>query len=129
MRRGLGAGQECSIRLIAIRNRRSTLEEMSGGRSDQTRSAPIGRTPNPLPLHRPEGFLEFPELAIHAAEFLKITLSWVTHNPKVGGSNPPPLSWVSFRNLTLDRARTMRWQLMPTNELPGRCGHKSAGIR
>src|SRR4051812_2249015 len=50
----------------------------------------LAHTPNPLPLRRPEDSFKLPNLAISAAGFLKITLSRVTHNPKVAGSNPAP---------------------------------------
>jgi hypothetical protein len=59
-------------------------------RLDWTESVLWQRTPNPLPFQRPECSSEFPNLAISAAGFLGITPSRVTHNPKVGGSNPPP---------------------------------------
>ena len=36
-----------------------------------------------FPLHRPEDAPEFPNLAISAAGFLKLTLSRVTHNPTI----------------------------------------------
>ena len=46
--------------------------------------------PNPLPNCRLMGALEFSGLAIRAAEFVRVIRSPATHNPKVGGSNPPP---------------------------------------
>jgi len=59
------------------------------------------RTPHPLPFGCPEGMFELPGVAISAAGFPTVTSRRATHNPKVGGSNPPPATNLSIENIAL----------------------------
>jgi hypothetical protein len=61
-------------------------------------------TPNPLPFSFPEVIFELPSVAISAAEFLAVTSRRATHNPKVGGSNPPPATNHSTESKDLPRS-------------------------
>jgi len=61
-------------------------------------SVPLRTHSQPAPFRRPEGCLAFPKLVISAAGFLAVTLGRATHNPKVGGSNPPPATMWTLRD-------------------------------
>jgi len=68
------------------------VEVLEGGRD---RDQVATRTPDPLPFTCPEDSFEFPTLPSVPLDFLVVTASRATHNPKVGGSNPPPATNLS----------------------------------